>query len=177
MYYAKANTARFLQVVAALGLRQDSPAILNIGCGAFEPARELRQLLPGALIVGVDVAWWLLQPNPNAHIIAADGVHLPFRTSHRFDLIIIRHPDVHQRQKSWAHLLGNIHQHLSEEGKLLISCYTSYELSIIHQILPAMLQQNVSIHKKNDLSPPGLVGHDRHLLIAQPAKVSVPESR
>lgn len=49
------SNARLVSIIRRLPISQQSPRLLNIGCGAFVEAPALRKLLPGWAVIGLDI--------------------------------------------------------------------------------------------------------------------------
>lgn len=145
------SNARLVSIIRRLPISQQSPRLLNIGCGAFVEAPALRKLLPGWAVIGLDIV--RLKKN-SAWLIQADAVHLPFAC--KFGLILVRHPDVNKYPERWKTIFENLPAYL--DGVLLVTAYTFDEIEFVrnHLDLPP-----ISVSEP-PLAPVDLVGRDKY---------------
>ena len=137
--------------------------VLNIGCGGFPSARVLRQMFPAALLLGIDLHVAALRRAAGLHLIAADAARLPLAGHVRFDLILLRHPDVDRHPAHWREVCGGLPGRLQDGGRILVSCYAGHEAVFCRRgILAAGGVQPIPIPAGP--APPGLAGQDRLLL-------------
>ncbi len=138
--------------------------VLNVGCGSFPSARVLRQLFPSALLLGIDLHATTWRRAAGLHLIAADAVRLPLAGHVRFDLILLRHPDVDRRPAHWREVCAGLPGRLKNGGRILASCYTGHEAAFCRAgILAAGDVLPISSILASP-APPNLAGQDRLLL-------------
>jgi SAM-dependent methyltransferase len=132
-----------------------------LGCGAWENSVCLSQLYPDALIIGLDYDFRALRTAQGIRILG-DIQHIPFAGG-QFDLILIRHPDVHRHPSSWQHALSASEDALRIGGRLVITVYSAAEYALIQKWRPPILTEcAVPIAA---LTAPDGVGRDRFVLL------------
>lgn len=140
---------------------------LSIGCGSYPEFASLYECHPRALHIGLDRDMFALKGNAGFQpfldqqpaLIQANGLRLPFAC--KFDLILIRHPDVAKLSESWTTILQQIPFYL--EKVLLITTYSLDEYEFVrHRVTLPAYPLN-----ENALTPVDLVGHDKFVLAYQ----------
>ncbi len=164
---------RLRSVIERLPLAGLPPRLLNVGCGAFPSAGELRAALPGWALVGVDLDGKALQSAATQrtaqqanglHLVQADAAALPLARLARFGLVLVRHPDVFRR-RAWAEIIPRLPARLAPGGMLVIMVYAPEEVRLIRALpLPPDFPLDEA-----DLAPSDLVGRDRFVLAFGPA--------
>jgi hypothetical protein len=150
--------------------------ILDVGCGEFASAPVLSRLFPDALLVGMDLNWGILHVTPGRVRIVADGAALPFATFPGFDLILVRHPDVDRRPQGWQRVGMMLCGYLGERGRVVVTCYSRYELDALRAVLIQVGLAALALDQKT-LPPVDLVGQDRVVLgLARPVSTAVGRS-
>jgi SAM-dependent methyltransferase len=108
---------------------------------------------PGGFIQGISLDCTL----------AADAARLPLAAHVRFDLIVVRHPDVARLPDRWRAVCAALPGRLTRQGVVLITTYTPDEQAWMQTALRrhGLLPQPVS----PDLAPVDLAGHDRFVRV------------
>ncbi len=148
---------------------------LELGCGD-SPALEM--VLPESspvlyLMIGVDrdlaplrrarrqdSARYLVQAD--LHLVQADAARLPFRC--RFDLILVRHPDIDQNHLTWKPTIQKAIDWLAESGLFLITTYSVSEIESAGRWLAEAGRTPIGCDERR-LIPAGLDGRDRYMLV------------
>lgn len=147
---------------------ENTRTIINVGCGSFSTAPLLRCLYPQAVVIGIDPAWWLLRPTPDAWTIAAEGQRLPLAQTTTVDLALIRHPNVNPGRVRWQQVLTALCNRLAPYGVLLVSCYTRLEWQtcrkLLHNGCLRLPETQICPIPTKALPPVDLSGQDRYLL-------------
>jgi SAM-dependent methyltransferase len=139
-------------------LRQWSGApklILEVGCGAWENRPVLVRCFPAARLFGVD-----LRPLTAPGFVQADIRRLPFATP--FDLVLIRHPDVHRSGVAWETFLRQSRRWLTPSGLFMITAYSAAEVETIRGWLPPLTPTPLDASR---LAPVPLDGQDRYYFV------------
>lgn len=116
------------------------PLILDIGAGTGVPGNLLRDLIPGAKCVAVDISFAMLSVAKSNHshsmgYVQADALQLPFRSGSVDAVVVV----------AALHLFGNIRESLEEiarvlklSGCVLLIVYLPEHLKaqLFHQFLP-----------------------------------------
>jgi hypothetical protein len=140
--------------------RNSTPnGILELGCGAFREAPLYSVVFGTVQIIGIDR--YLPYAIPDALCIQADAAQLPF--SRRFDLIVIRHPDVDRHPDAWFAAITLTPDHLNDGGLLLITTYSAGEAIQARDWLKTTPLIPVTPNPMNepDIPAPNLSGRDR----------------
>lgn len=135
---------------------------LDAGCGAFPTARTLEELFPAAVLLGIDRDPFALRGKPSLRLIVGDVARLPLARSVRFDLILIRHPDVDRHRQVWQQACLLLPGWLRPGGRVLVSCYAAHEVEAVREMLRAGGALPVTL--AGSLPPVDLSGQDRYLL-------------
>lgn len=163
-------TADLLRLRAVLGsLFPDSSQVhrvLNLGCGAFPSASVLRALFPAARLIGLDRELYALSPQPETALIAAVGAYAPFAPTARFDLLLVRHPDVDRDPAGWQRVAATLPAWLSSTGRLLVSGYAAHEVDTLRAILLVCGLRECPLPAR--LPAVDLAGRDRVLFACAP---------
>ena len=135
------------------------PRVLDLGCGTARCAVAIQRRWPEVRFYGLDWVTTNVQKNiPSAAVIQGDLRALPLRRQ-QFGLVVIRHPDVDCAPQGWQSALHIIPELLSEDGLLLVTCYSLAELDRIR----GWLANRCEIHISSvGISPPDSVKHDRY---------------
>ncbi len=141
---------------------------LDAGCGACPPARTLHELFPAAVLLGIDRDPFVLRGKPFLRLIVGDVARLPLARSVRFDLILIRHPDVDRHLERWRQASMGLPGWLRPEGRMLVSCYAAHEVETMRAALLAGGARPLDIDV--GLPPVDLAGQDRYVLGFAPAR-------
>jgi len=141
-------------------------SVLEPGCGVFESAPFLRAAFPHALLIGVDYDRYAIGAHARqsaAILIEADIRALPFRAA--FDLVVIRHPDVHRSRVSWETLIGSLTRWTNSGGYVLVTTFTIEE----HERVRAWLPDNFCVIPVERAALPAadVVARDRFVLLAR----------
>lgn len=158
---------RLRSVIAQLPCVGLPPRVLNVGCGSFPSAGELRAALPGWTLYGVDIDGAALCRAYRANgvrLIQADATALPLALQVRFGLVLVRHPDVFRR-RAWAEIIPRLPALLAPGGLLLIMVYAPEEVRLIRS-LPLLPDYPLD---EDNLAAADLVGRDRFVLAFGPA--------
>ncbi len=141
-------------------------SVLEPGCGVFESAPFLRAAFPYALLIGVDRDRYAIGAHARqsaAILIEADIRALPFRAA--FDLIVIRHPDVHRSRASWEALIRSLSRWIASGGYVLVTTFTLEEHERVRAWLPDGLR--VIPVERAALPAADAVARDRFVLLAR----------
>jgi len=141
------------------------PALLSVGCGTFEDEPTLRAALPNWALYGIDVDGEALrrarQHAPSLRLIQADAINLPGLLHMQFGLVIVRHPDLHLRRKTWSQILPRISSLLTPNGLLVITVYSHEETRLLRSFnLPPAYPVD-----EHALAPSDMGGRDRYVQI------------
>jgi hypothetical protein len=139
---------RLASILAQLPLPNPLTHSLSIGCGYFSESILLEERFPAALHVGLDIYFTeLLQGQA---VLQADGRALPFARQ-RFDLLLIRHPDIDRRPQTWATILPCLGEYLTPQGVALVTLYSASESDFVrdHLALPALCLPEAQLHSVN----------------------------
>lgn len=126
--------------------------ILEAGCGNWETRPILLRCFPNARLVGVD-----LRPLHLTGFVQADIRALPFKNS--FDLLLIRHPNIHRSRETWQPFLSQVDRWLSPGGMFLITVYSAAEAELMRAWLPPLKLVPI---ESGRLAPVNLAGQDRY---------------
>lgn len=168
------NTARLISV-----LRQLPPprCALDLGCGDCRSrAAYYESGWPSdTLLVGLDLNFQALrQANRRAiHLLQADLLHLPLRA--RFDLILMRHPDVARQPTAWQFALSHLDCWLTQSGAAVITAYSVPEMDTMRRWFPEGILKPLALDTSR-LTPPGLSGRDRFVTVYLNSGASTPHS-
>lgn len=145
-------STRFRTLIEALPIVPGS--ILELGCGDWDDYEWLRAQVPAGVLIGVDRVVTVTH-RPGS--IQADISRLPLHGC--FDLIVIRHPDVHRSSTAWESVIRGLDGWLRPGGYALITTYTAPEYEMIAGWLPESL--TVARLDSGLLAPVDLSGRDR----------------
>ncbi len=168
------GTARLISV-----LRQLPPPrrVLDLGCGDCRDAAAYYESgwSPDTLLVGLDLDFHTLrQTNKRAiHPVQADLMHLPLRA--RFDLILVRHPDVARQPAAWEFALNHLIGWLADPGSVLITTYSVLEVDTLRGWLAGNTLKLLALDTSR-LAAPGLAGRDRFVMAYFTTGASRPHS-
>lgn len=140
------------------------PRLLNVGCGEWEEAATLTDLLPGWTFYGIDLDAAALRAahrrDSRLRLVQGDAVHISGLLRARFGLILVRHPDLFRRT-AWRRILPALPGQLAPGGYLLITLYAPEEAEHIRAVpLPPLAPLD-----RLALAAPDLAGHDRFPLL------------
>ena len=142
--------------------------VLSVGCGSFPTAGPLRRLFPAAMLVGIDHSLDDLRAGrgrwgvADVRLIGGDAARMPLAGMARFDLILIRHPDVDRHPERWRQVCRALPRVLSPGGRVLVSCYAAHEMAAIRAGLIAGGAK--PLPARLSLAPVDLIGQDRWLV-------------
>jgi SAM-dependent methyltransferase len=127
------GTARLQSILTALPVTPKT--LIELGCGEWEIGTILQNIFPGTRLFGADV-----RPldEYQAGFVHADINALPFGCT--FDLVLIRHPDVHRSGAVWQACMSGIARWITPGGALLITTYSAPEAELIRAWLPGSLR-------------------------------------
>ncbi len=134
--------------------------ILELGSAEGQSTETLMARYPAAAIYGVDDDLAALQrvPPPMQPILA-DVRALPFNM--RFDLIVIRHPDIDRSSQAWEQAIRGTPALLAPGGLLIVTCYSLPEAERLRGWLDALPLMPMKLPET--LSAPDLSGRDRFI--------------
>ncbi len=156
--------SRLRSILEQLPMAALPPRLLNVGCGEWEEAATLRQMLPGWTFYGIDLdsaaLRRALQSDPRLRLVQGDAIHIPGLLRASFGLILVRHPDLFRRT-AWRRILPALPHQLAPGGYLLITLYAPEEAEHIRAVpLPPLTPLD-----GRALAAPDLAGHDRFPLL------------
>jgi SAM-dependent methyltransferase len=136
--------------------------VLDLGCGDCPDIASYCQpdWPPNAVTVGIDLDFQALRSaaKRNIHIAQADFRQLPF--SVRFDLILIRHPDVVRNETAWRYAISQLPICLSATGVVVITTYSVAEMDTLRGWLVRGSLKPLALDTSR-LRATGLAGRDR----------------
>lgn len=143
--------------------------VLELGCGACTDI-PLVDCFGADLLIGVDydliALRWAngLNAGPRLQLVYADITQLPF--NYRFDMVVIRHPDVVLSVAAWSAAIIQLPVNLKRGGHALITTYDLYE----YEWVVGMVSQNVPSLTRltlphDQLAPVGIAGRDRFYVV------------
>lgn len=114
-------------------------SILDIGCGTGRLTSEILAAAPGAMVIGIDRSWTMLQQAREhfgsiAAFAQADGIALPFCV--RFDAVFST--ATFHWIKDHDQLFREIHRLLKPGGRLVSQCGGGPNLQLLYQRARAM---------------------------------------
>jgi SAM-dependent methyltransferase len=160
-------------------LRQLPPPrrALDLGCGDCRDAAAYYESgwTPDTLLVGLDLDFHTLhQANKSAiHPVQADLTRLPLRA--RFDLILVRHPDVARQPAAWEFALNHLIDWLADPGFALITTYGVSEVDSLRGWIAGSALKPLALDTSR-LAAPGLAGRDRFVMVYLKTGASRPRS-
>ncbi|MBN1964951.1 MAG: hypothetical protein JW910_09905 [Anaerolineae bacterium] len=137
--------------------------VLNLGCGAFPEANLLRQCFPAAQLLGIDRDHRALRAVPGVALLVGEGERLPFGDEVRFELVLVRHPDVDRDSVAWGRVGAAVPARLVGNGRVLVSCYAAHEGAVLRDGL--LRGGAVPLALPGGLPAVDLAGRDRILLV------------
>ncbi len=136
--------------------------VLEVGCGADVSVLALRRVFPSAALFGLDRDWRVVSRVPAAFTFVADAARLPLAQHIRFELVLIRHPDVYRSRTGWLAACATLPARVTPGGYVLVSCYERAELRQIERALTQGGVQGVALPAQR-LAPVDFAGRDRYI--------------
>lgn len=143
--------------------------MVDLGCGAAQDELHYRSLWPDAVIVGLDsdrlaaLGWRQgLRGDERFFFVRGDAARPPLAS--RFDIVLVRHPDLSQRSEGWRKALAATVGLLSVRGALLVTTYSLPESEWVRRWLDAETDLASLALDEALLAPVGMSGRDRYAL-------------
>ena len=158
------DTTRLASILAQL----DGPRkVLELGCGAFAGALKIYSRGSEMFLLGMDRDPQRLSQAhpqvPDAWFLQADITSLPLSLTYRFDLVVVRHPDIDRDPGEWRSSLAAAPGFLATSGWLVVTTYSAAELEQIRGWLSLTELRNFPLDTHR-LAAPGLQGRDAFVM-------------
>lgn len=161
-------------------ISKDNPQIVSVGSGFGYEVGALKKTYPNMSYLGIEIdeKYQLAVSKVNGDIsgdirfITADARDSGSFGDHNWDVVLVRHPQVHGSRwlemgnsQDWEKILHNSIQAVSEDGIIVITSDTEGEVAIIKRIL---LKSNIDIVVSEENKFPSKDSHhDSFILIGK----------
>jgi hypothetical protein len=142
---------------------------VDLGCGAAQDALVYRAAWPEVVIIGLDsdrlagLGWRQgLRGDERLFFVRGDATSPPLAP--RFDVVLVRHPDLNRRLEGWRLALPAAAGLLRIDGVLLVTTYSLSEIERARRWLDPETALTPLVLNPVMLAPVGLSGRDRYAL-------------